>query len=63
MLVRELLEVECRKFDVWSDISEACGHMGSCPGYGKERRQNHVSGNSESESEELLREAWQEKPG
>ena len=28
-----------------------------------EKRQNHVRRNSESESEELLREPWQEKPG
>ena len=28
-----------------------------------EKRQNHVKMDSESESEELLREPWQEKPG
>ena len=51
MLVKEPLEVECRKFYVLSANIEAHGHMGSCPGYalltvhGK-KRQN-----------------WQEKPG
>ena len=33
MLIKELLEVECRKFYVWSVKIEAHGHMGSCPGY------------------------------
>ena len=33
MLVKEPLEVECRKFYVWSMNIEAHGHMGSCPGY------------------------------
>ena len=33
MLIREPLEVECRKFYVWSVSIEAHGHMGSCPGY------------------------------
>ena len=33
MLIKEPLEVECRKFYVWSVNIEAHGHMGSCPGY------------------------------
>ena len=33
VLIREPLEVECRKFYVWSVNIEAHGHMGSCPGY------------------------------
>ena len=33
MLIREPLEVECRKFYVWSVNIEAHEHMGSCPGY------------------------------
>ena len=33
MLIKEPLEVECRKFYVWSVNVEAHGHMGSCPGY------------------------------
>ena len=33
MLIKELLDVECRKFYVWSVNIEAHGHMGSCPGY------------------------------
>ena len=33
MLIREPLDVECRKFYVWSVNIEAHGHMGSCPGY------------------------------
>ena len=33
MLVKESLEVECRKFYVLSANIEAHGHMGSCLGY------------------------------
>ena len=33
MLVKEPLEVECRKFYVLYANIEAHGHMGSCPGY------------------------------
>ena len=33
MLVKEPLEVECRKFYVLYANIEAQGHMGSCPGY------------------------------
>ena len=68
MLAEKLLEVECRKFYLWSANIEAYGHMGSCPGHallalqGKATK-NHERMNSESESEGLLREPWQEKPG
>ena len=33
MLIKEPLEVECRKFYVWYANVEAHGHLGSCPGY------------------------------
>ena len=33
MLVKELLEVECKKFYVLYGNIEYHGHMGSCPGY------------------------------
>ena len=33
MLMKEPLEVECRKFYVLYANIEAHGHMGSCPGY------------------------------
>ena len=59
-------EVECRKnFFLCANI-EAHGHMGRCLGHalltlhGKET--NHVRINSESESEQLSREPWREKP-
>ena len=64
MLVKEPLEVECGKFYVLYANTEAHGHMGSCPGYAllifHEKRQYQVRMNSESESEKLWREPWQE---
>ena len=33
MLIKESLEVECRKLYVWSVNIDAHGHMGSCPRY------------------------------
>ena len=33
MLVKELLEVECRKFYVLYANIDAHGHLSSCPGY------------------------------
>ena len=69
MLAEKPLEVECRKFYVWSANIQAHGHMGNCPVRHmrcllcREKRQNHVRMNSDSESEGLLRELWQEKPG
>ena len=65
MLVKEPLEVECRKFYVLHANIEAHGRMGGCPGYallflpGKASKPRE----DESESEELLREPWLEKPG
>ena len=32
-LAKKPLEVECRKFYLWSENIEAYGHMGSCPGH------------------------------
>ena len=66
-LAEKPLEVECRKFYLWSANIEAYGHMGSCPGHDcllcrEKRQKSHVRMNSESESEGLL-EPWQEKPG
>ena len=61
MLIKEPLEVEYRKFYTLHANIEAHGHMGSCPGYALHIY--HVRMNSESESEELLREPWHEKPG
>ena len=67
MLVKEPSEVECRKLYLLFANIEAHGRMGSCPGYAlliwQEERQNHVRMDSESESEELLRETWHQKPG
>ena len=62
MVIKESLEVECRKFnvskltDTWEVVRDT-----RCL-FCMDKRQNHVRMNSESESDELLREPWQEKP-
>ena len=76
ILVKEFVEVECRKFCILYANIEAHVHMGSCPGYPLLILHGKATKPHESEFREgigrivvrtlagkVRREVWQEKPG